>query len=86
MRESEHAALRFTIRASDGLASFGYENAKVKCPECDGWNGTVCPHGCGVRLISTQAEDDARFRERLRAARDERKARHAEIRARRSSP
>lgn len=46
-----------------------YDNARVDCERCEevgGWTGAdsglYCPYGCGVRIISTQAEDSARFR------------------------
>lgn len=81
---SERPAIGWTVRASDGLPSFGWDNAEVKCPECDGWKGTVCPHGCGVHLVSTQREDDQRTMERLRANAAERKARQAARKAERN--
>jgi hypothetical protein len=45
-----------TPDAGDGHASSGYDAAQVMCSECDGWEGTICPHRCGVHLVSVQAE------------------------------
>jgi hypothetical protein len=81
---TEQACIGWTVRLDDG-SSFGFDNAKVKCPECDGWTGTTCPHGCGVRLISTQAEDDIAFRERMREEEAERRRYRAERKAAREA-
>lgn len=85
MSAEQKASIAWVDRAMDGLPTFGYNNAKVQCPECDGWTGVTCPHGCGVRLVSTQAEDDAAFRARMRAEEAERRARRDERRARRKA-
>ena len=53
MIERQNAAIMwFTSDAGDGHPGTGYGSAKVKCSECDGWEGIVCPHGCGVHLVS----------------------------------
>jgi hypothetical protein len=82
---SERAAIQWNVQAADGPV-FGWDKAKVQCANCDGFTGTECPvDGCGVRLVSIQAEEDARYRQRMRVEAEERKARRAEMRARRSA-
>lgn len=82
---TERAAISRRDTASDGLPMFGWDNAKVKCAECDGWTGTVCPHGCGVRLVSTQREDDEAFKVRQCAEEAQRRLEREERRARRKA-
>lgn len=74
--KTERAAIQWSEQHADG-PSIGWENAKVKCSECDGWTGLSCPHGCGVELISTQAEDDAEWRKRMDEEERERRERRA---------
>lgn len=73
LRRTARASIGWTIQHADG-PSFGFDNARIECSKCDGWTGTSCPNGCGVRLISTQAEDDAAYRERAMHEAEERKA------------
>lgn len=54
--------------------------ARLRCENCDGFEGLVCPRGCGVHLVDVQAEKDEEFRERMRAEEAERQARRAERR------
>jgi len=82
---SERAGIIETGIANDGLPFTSFENAEVRCPECEGWKGTVCPHGCGVRLVSTQAEDTAKVMAELRERDAESKRRRDERRQRRAS-
>lgn len=64
--------------------SISFEAAKVTCPRCDGFTGTRCPvEGCGVQLISIQAQRDEEFRARMREQEAERRARRAARRAER---
>lgn len=76
------AAILRRIHHDDGL-SHAIESAKVQCPECDGWTGLSCPHGCGVHLVSVQAEEDAALMERMAAEDVERRARRAARKAQR---
>jgi hypothetical protein len=80
--EDRYAAIGWSERGPEG-PSFGWDHAKVECERCDGWEGVVCPHGCGVRLISTQAEHNAAWRERMDREEAERRQRRAERRAER---
>ena len=57
----------FTDAEGDRGVAFG--GARVDCPRCEelgGWDGRDtglgCPYGCGVRVFSTQKEEDARWR------------------------
>jgi hypothetical protein len=78
MTVHQNAAIMSLVSdAGDGHPSCGYDAAKVKCAECDGWEGVACPHGCGVHLMSVQAEKDAEFMARMRAEDAERKERRA---------
>ncbi len=77
---TERVAIERIDVAGDGLPLIGYEGARIKCSECDGWTELVCPHGCGVRVESTAAEDLARYREQMRVQAQERKARREESR------
>lgn len=79
-----YAAIGWLIRDEDG-PSFGWDHAKVQCAECDGWEGTTCPHGCGVRLVSTEAEHAAAFRERMRREEAERRERREQRRRERAA-
>lgn len=81
MSRDESAAIAWQVMADDGLPSFGYDTAQVRCAECDGWEGTACPHGCGVHLVSVQAQKDAECMGRMRREDAERKQRRAERRA-----
>jgi hypothetical protein len=80
-----NAACRTRRSARLSLVSGLSGSRHDKCPECDGWTGTTCPHGCGVRLISTQAEDDIAFRERMREEEAERRRYRAERKAAREA-
>jgi hypothetical protein len=82
----ENAAIMWTTSdAGDGHPSMGYGAAKVQCANCDGWEGTSCPHDCGVRLVSIAAEKDAECMERLRREHAERQRRRAARKAERAA-
>jgi hypothetical protein len=72
------------MRSAEG-PSFGWDNAKIECSKCDGWTGLECPRGCGVRLVSTQAEDNAAFRQQMRSEERERRQRREARRAARKA-
>jgi hypothetical protein len=85
MTDRQSAAIAWhKADAGDGHPSFGYGAAKVQCANCDGWEGTVCPNGCGVHLVSVQAEKDAECMRRMRAEDAERRERRAARRAARA--
>lgn len=93
---SERLASRVSLTgryrdAEGGLGTF-FENARVDCERCEalgGWTGADsglhCPYGCGVRVVSTQAQDDKRClaEERVREdiRRERREARKRRIEA-----
>jgi hypothetical protein len=66
-------AIEWMARYEDG-PGFGYVGAKIACAKCDGWKALECPHGCGVRVISTAKEDAEEFRERMDREGAERRA------------
>ena len=45
--------------------SIAYEAAAVSCDLCveREWTGTECPYGCGVRVLSVQAQEAGLQRE-----------------------
>lgn len=72
---SGRAAIMGTFVDREGGRSTSFDNAKVDCPRCEeagGWTGyntgLNCPFGCGVRVVSTQAEDNERWRREMDAA------------------
>lgn len=79
------AIMRYTADDGDGHPSFGYDAARVACSRCDGWEGTSCPHGCGVQLVSVQAEKDAAFMARMRQEDAERRFNRAARKAARNA-
>ena len=66
-RTRSEPAISWMAQGGDG-PSLGWDNAKIECPRCPGgWKALECPHGCGVRLVSTAAEDLRAWRERMDA-------------------
>lgn len=47
--------------------SIAYEAAAVSCDLCveREWTGTECPYGCGVRVLSVQAQESEDFNVRM---------------------
>jgi len=79
-----HPAIWVLYRDTDGERSMTYDGAKVKCANCDGWeDGTVCPQGCGVEIVSNQYERTERYQVEMREQEAERKRWRAEMKAER---
>jgi hypothetical protein len=66
--EPRGVAIHGMFSDSEGCRGTFYDAGRIDCPRCEelgGWDGKDsglhCPYGCGVRVISVQAEATERY-------------------------